>query len=181
MVRSTLLKTKGMVHIYTGNGKGKTTAAFGMAVRALGHNKRVYVAQFMKAMKYGEAIFLGNTENIVIEQFGNSKHLLNTDDIDKEHLEAFKKGYNKVADIIKTDNYDIVILDEILVSHFFKLVTTSEIINLINMKHENTELVLTGRYAPSEIYDYADLISEIKEVKHYYNTYKTPVREGIEN
>ncbi len=175
------MKTKGMVHIYTGNGKGKTTAAFGMAIRALGHNKRVYVAQFMKAMKYGEVIFLENTENIIIEQFGNSKHLLNTNDIDKEHLEAFQKGYNKVLDIIKTDKYDMIILDEILVSHFFKLVTTQEIINLIKVKHNDVELVLTGRYAPKELYKYVDLVSEINEVKHYYNTYKTPAREGIEN
>jgi len=173
--------TKGMAHIYTGNGKGKTTAAFGMAIRALGHNKKVYIAQFMKAMKYGEAIFLENTKNITIEQFGNSKHLLNTNDIDKEHLEAFKKGYNKVLNIIKTNKYDMVILDEILVSHFFKLVTTQNLITLMKSKHNDIELILTGRYAPVEIYEYADLISEIKEVKHYYNTYKTPVREGIEN
>lgn len=180
MLKSIVLN-KGMIHIYTGNGKGKTTAAFGMAIRALGHNKKIYVAQFMKAMKYGEAIFLENNNNIIIEQFGNSKHLLSTNDIDKEHLEAFKKGYNKVLEIIKTDAYDIVILDEILVSHFFKLVTTEEIINLMNAKHNSIELVLTGRYSPKELYEYADLVSEINEVKHYYNKYKTPPREGIEN
>jgi len=177
--------TEGMVHIITGNGKGKTTAAFGMAIRALGHNKKVYIAQFMKAMKYGEVLFLENQikdqKNITIKQFGHSSHLLNVNEIDKAHLDCFRVGYEEVMEIIKTDEFDMLILDEILVSHFFKLISTSEIIDLIRAKHKSLELVLTGRYAPVGLYDYVDLVSEIKERKHYYEHKKLAPREGIES
>ena len=175
---------QGMVHIITGNGKGKTTAAFGMAIRAMGHNKKVYIAQFMKAMKYGEVLFLENQikdqKNITIKQFGHTSHLLNVDEIDEVHLNCFKKGFDEVKELIKTDEYDILILDEILVSHFFKLVSTSEIIDLIRLRNKSLELVLTGRYAPVGLYDYVDLVSEIKEVKHYYEHKNLAPREGIE-
>jgi cob(I)alamin adenosyltransferase len=173
---------RGMVHIYTGNGKGKSTAAFGMAIRALGHNKKVYIAQFMKAMKYGEVLFLENQENITIKQFGNSKHLLSVDEIDQEHLDAFNKGYKEVLSIIEQNIHEMIILDEILVSHFFKLVTTEQIIHLIKKNKQNkSEMILTGRYAPKELYNVVDLVSEIKEIKHYYNEYKLEPRIGIES
>ncbi len=170
---------KGYTHIYTGNGKGKTTAAFGLALRALGHDFKIYIAQFMKAMEYGEVKFL--KKFIDIEQFGVSTHLISTDEVDPEHFKAAQKGYKKVLELVKSDKYDMIILDEIIVSHFFKLITLDQIINIIKNKNPKLELILTGRYAVEELYQYADLISEIKEIKHYYNTEQTPAREGIEN
>lgn len=168
-----------MVHIYTGNGKGKTTASIGLAVRALGHGFKVYMGQFMKGQIYGELRTLEKL-GVLVERFGTDNCIISLEHVQDIDREKAKAGYERVKKVITSGKYDLVILDEICICPFFKLLTTEEIIDLIKIKPDNTELVLTGRYAPEELFDHADLITEMKEIKHYYNTMGLMARDGIE-
>lgn len=170
---------KGMIHIYTGNGKGKTTASLGLAIRALGHNFKVYIGQFMKGQKYGELYTLEKL-GVTVERFGTENCIISPEHITQLDIEKAKKGFEKVKNILRKGEYDLVILDEICICPFFHLLSTEDILELMNSKAPNIELVLTGRYAPKELYDKADLITEMKEIKHYYNTSGLLARDGIE-
>lgn len=169
---------KGYTQIYTGNGKGKTTAAFGLALRAAGASKKVFMAQFVKGKMYSEikAVreFLPGVE---VKQFGLCCFIEVAPT--QKDIEAAQKGLAEVKEIIHSGNYDLLILDEVFIALFYKLFAVEEVIELIKTKPENMELVLTGRYAPKEIIDLADLVTEMKEVKHYY-TEGVEAREGIE-
>lgn len=157
---------RGYIHIYTGNGKGKTTAAFGLAVRAACSGKKVYIGQFIKDMQYNETQIEAYLPNIKIEQLGVGCF------IDREPNEAdrmiAKKALEKCAGIMKNGEFNVVILDEINIAVYFKLITTEEIILALNNRAKHVEVVLTGRYAPDELINKADLVTEMKEVKHYY-------------
>lgn len=168
-----------MVHIYTGNGKGKTTASLGLAIRALGHNFKVYIGQFMKGQRYGELNTLEKL-GVTVERFGTNSCIISPNHVQDIDREKAKFGYNRVKEVLKSGEYDLVILDEICICPFFNLINDKEIIDLIKLKPEKTELVLTGRYAPESLFEYADLITEMKEVKHYYNTMGLLARDGIE-
>ncbi len=169
---------KGYTHVYFGTGKGKTTAALGLAVRAAGCGLKVYIAQFIKGLIYSEIKCLKNlSDNITVKQYGRGCF------IKKEPTEqdvlAAKQGIEEVSRIISSGKYDVIILDEITVAEFFGLVTVAEITDIIKSKPGNVELVLTGRKADSKILDAADLVTEMREIKHYYNE-GVQARKGIE-
>jgi len=137
---------KGYIHIYTGNGKGKTTAAFGLAVRAACSGKKVYIGQFVKDMKYSETAIEAYMPHIKIEQLGEGCF------IDRPPLETDKiraqQALQQCAAILKSGDYHVVILDEIIIAIYFKLLTVEEVINMLNARAEQVEVILTGRYAP---------------------------------
>lgn len=169
---------KGYTHVYTGNGKGKTTASMGLMVRALGHDLKVYMGQFMKGQRYGELNTLEKL-GVSIERFGTENCIISPEHVTDLDLVKAKEGYKKVEKILLSKKYDLVVLDEICVSTYFNLITTDEILHLMKIKPQETELVLTGRYAPKEVIEAADLVTEMKEIKHYYNC-GVMARDGIE-
>ena len=170
----------GYIQIYTGDGKGKTTAALGLALRAVGAGLKVYILQFLKASRYSEHDTLDKyfKDKITWEQFGSEKYIV--EEPLPEHFEAVIKGFTKAKEILKSEEYDVVILDEIIVALFFKTCTVEQILELMDMKPRNVELILTGRKAPQELIDRADLVTEMKEIKHYYQQ-GIEARKGIEN
>ena len=169
---------KGYVHVYTGNGKGKTTASLGLAVRALGNDMKVYIGQFMKGQKYGELNVFEKLE-VPVERFGTENCIISPNHVTELDRQKAKDGYNRVKEILLSNKYDLVILDEICICPYFKLITPEEILELIEIKPKKTELVLTGRYAPSEVMEKADLVTEMREIKHYYSK-GVLARDGIE-
>ena len=172
---------QGFVQIYTGNGKGKSTAAIGQAVRAAGFGLRTYIAQFMKEYPYNELNSLKNlSEWITIEQFGGDEFVYKKELPGKEELEKASKGLQIVKEKMLSGEYDLIILDEAIVAIYFKLIETKDLINFIKAKPETVELILTGRYCPKELIDLADLVTEMEEVKHYYQKGITS-RRGIES
>ncbi|MCF6247167.1 MAG: cob(I)yrinic acid a,c-diamide adenosyltransferase [Desulfobacula sp.] len=168
---------KGYVQVYTGNGKGKTTASLGLAVRAAGAGLNVYIVQFLKKGDYSEIKALSEFENITIEQYGLGKFVKGKPSPDD--IEAGKAGYKKLCNILKTNKHDLVIAEEANVAVTYKLFTEDELLYLIDLKPDNVELVITGRGATQKIIEKADLVSEINEIKHYYKQGVT-ARVGIE-
>ena len=170
---------KGYVQIYTGNGKGKTTAALGLALRAAGNEMNVFIGQFMKGQDYGELKAAARLEPFVtIEQFGQPT-FVHVDKASEEDIRLAQEGLTRCREAMTSGRYDIVILDEVNVAIFFKLVTTEQVLELIEQKPEQVELVLTGRYAPEELVNKADLVTEMREIKHYY-AQGVVARKGIE-
>ena len=171
---------KGHVHIYTGNGKGKTTAALGLALRAAGHGLRTVIVQFMKGQHYSELDAVRKSSlPITIEQYGSPEFCRpEANDIDI-HRDLASKGLARAKEIVGTNDCDILVLDEICTALLFHLITLDDIITLIKNKPASMELVLTGRGAPEDLYPFCDLITEMKEIKHYY-TQGIQARVGIE-
>jgi len=170
---------KGFVQVYTGNGKGKTTAAFGLALRAVGRGLRVYIIQFIKGgFDYGELYVVDKLPNLTLKAFGRGKFVTEKP-AGKEDVELAEEALALAEEVVKSGEYDIVILDEINVALNLKLIKTEKVLQLINNKSKHVELILTGRYAPKEIIDAADLVTEMKEVKHPYNK-GFQARKGIE-
>lgn len=168
---------KGYIHIYTGDGKGKTTAAFGLALRMIMAGKKVYIGQFVKDMKYNETKIENYFDNITIEQLGKGCFI---NELPKEKdILAANEGLEQCLRILKSGEYDLVVLDELSIALHFKLFTVKEVIRILNNRAENVEVVITGRYAPKELLDVADLVTEMKEIKHYY-TKGVGCRDGIE-
>lgn len=169
---------QGYVHVYTGNGKGKTTAALGLAIRASGAGLKVFIGQFIKAKAYNELLAISMYfKQITIKQYGIGCFLISMPS--QEDIDAACHGFGEVTKIIKADKYDMVILDEINVALYFNLVEIEDVLDLMENKPEHLELVLTGRYAPQALIDKADLVTEMKEVKHYYQN-GIVARNGIE-
>lgn len=171
---------RGMIHVYTGNGKGKTTAALGLALRAVGHGFRVYMIQFMKGnINYGELKGAKRlSPGFYIKQVGRET-FVDFDNPDPEDIRLARDGLHLAKKIVSSGKFDIVILDEINVAVYFKLIPVEEIIDLIKKKPQHVELILTGRYAHEKIVDMADLVTEMREIKHYF-TKGVKSREGIE-
>lgn len=166
-----------MIQVYTGNGKGKTTAAIGLALRAAGAGKNVYIGQFAKGKCYNEIKALKKISKIKIEQFGRSCFIKKLPgEVD---LQLAVKGLNRAREIIAERKYQMVILDEINIAVKFKLIPLISLLTLMKEVPGKTELVLTGRYAHPKVKELADLVSDIKEVKHYYNK-GIKARRGIE-
>ena len=173
--------SKGYVQIYTGNGKGKTTAAIGQAVRAAGFGLKSYIAQFMKEYPYNELNGLKHlNEWITIEQFGGDDFVYKKELPGKEDLAKAQKGLASAKEKMLSGEYDLIILDEAIIAIYFKLFKKEELINFIKQKPKNVELILTGRYCPEGLIELADLVTEMKEVKHYYQKGITS-RRGIES
>ena len=159
------METKGYLQVYTGNGKGKTTAAFGLAVRALCAGKRVFIGQFVKSMKYNEtrleACFPGR---LAVRQFGRGCFL----DHRHEDVRLVQEGLRECAAILASGEWDLVILDELTIAVYFGLLSDKEILEVIGLRDTGTEVVITGRYASEALLALADLVTEMREVKHYY-------------
>lgn len=168
---------KGMVHVYTGNGKGKTTSAIGLAVRAVGAGLNVYIGQFAKGMKYSELNSLTYIDNIKVEQFGQN-YFIKGKPTDK-NINSAQNGFYKIKEILKSGQYEVVILDEANIATYYDLFTVDELINVIEKRADNVEVIITGRMADQKLIDYADLVTEMKEIKHYYNQ-GVIARTGIE-
>ncbi len=172
---------KGFVQVYTGNGKGKTTAALGLAVRSAGFGLKTYIAQFMKEFPYSEITALKYLDEwITVEQFGGDEFVYKKQPPGEKEVAKVKTGLNRARENMLSGNFDIIILDEVCVSIYFKLLTVDEILEFIKLKPENVEIVITGRYCPEEIINIADLVTEMKEVKHYYEN-GVIARRGIES
>ncbi|MBU0503355.1 MAG: cob(I)yrinic acid a,c-diamide adenosyltransferase [Candidatus Omnitrophota bacterium] len=165
-----------MIQVYTGEGKGKTTAALGLAIRAAGAGLKVYICQFAKARESGELVALKKIKNIKLERFGTSCFIRK---IGKADIESAKEGLINCAKAIKSGKYDMVILDEINIASGLRLIDTEAICRLLKQAPKKIEIILTGRNAPKEIIACADLVSEIKEVKHYFHK-GIKARRGIE-
>jgi cob(I)alamin adenosyltransferase len=169
---------KGYIQVYTGNGKGKTTAALGITLRTICAGNKVFFGQFMKGQDYSELKACQLLPGLTMEQFGGVC-FINGKPTDQD-IEDAHKGLDKMRTVLASGEYDMVVFDEINTSLFFHLVSVEEVLAALDLKPERTEVILTGRYAPQEIMDRADLVTEMKEIKHYYNA-GIDSRVGIEN
>jgi len=196
---------QGMVHVYTGTGKGKTTASLGLALRAVGHNLKVFIVQFMKSGDTGELFAIERyVPNIKLVQVGKdaldekqmkifsykkqeekrSENKLTEDEVyvflpDDDEREASRRGLELAKKVIMKGEVDLVILDEINCCLEKKLIPVEEILELIKNKPDHVELILTGRGAPQALMDAADYVSEVRRVKHPYDR-GILARKGIE-
>jgi len=172
---------RGYIQVYTGNGKGKTTAALGLALRAAGRGMRTYVAQFLKKGEYGELLaakrFL--PEMIVIEQFGLPEFHHRENGVRRAEREAAEAGLDAAKNAMAGGEYRIVILDEVNTLLHFKIMAVEPVLQLLDEKPEALEMILTGRYAPAEVLARADLITDMQEIRHYYQK-DIQARTGIE-
>ena len=172
---------KGYVQVNTGNGKCKTTAALGLAFRAMVYGLKTYIGQFMKGQKYSELDAVKMMSGfITVEQYGKKNFTCVKNTPDPKNVEMAKTGLIKARGAMLSGKYNIIILDEINTAYFFHLITLDEMLNFIAVKPDGVELVFTGRYAPQELIDAADLVTEMVEVKHYYKKGITS-RIGIED
>ncbi len=168
---------KGYIQLYTGDGKGKTTAAFGLALRAVGAGKQVFIAQFVKGMHYAEIDAIQRFPEIELKQYGLDCFIVNKPT--QNDIDAARVGLKEVSQIIAENKADILILDEICIALHYHLFEIEEVVALLKNKPAEMEIVMTGRYAPPELYEMADLVTEMTEVKHYYNQ-GVEARKGIE-
>ena len=157
---------RGLVQVYTGNGKGKTTAAIGLAIRASGAGLKVYIHQFIKGGPCSEIKTLKNIKNIKVEQCGRGCFIKGNPKA--KDVVCAESGLAKVRSIIGSGKYDIVILDEINVALKLGLLQAKEVVDIIKNKPKATELVLTGRGCPASVIKYADLVTQMREIKHPY-------------
>ena len=169
IIQSTIDKyQKGIVLVLTGDGKGKTTAAIGQALRAAGHGKKIFIVQFMKGKKYGEVLCAEkNLPGITFIQSGLDSFVMK-DNPAPVDIDLAQQGLKLAGEAVASGKYEMVILDEINVALDFKLVSTREVLTMIKNKPDNVDIVLTGRYAPAEIIEAADTVSEVREIKHHY-------------
>lgn len=169
---------KGYVQVYTGDGKGKTTAAMGLALRAAGAGLKVFIGQFVKGMHYAELESLKRFSDLInIKQFGRNCFIRN--DPTEEDRKRAQEGLQEIRKIINSGEYQVVILDEINIALYYKLFPLEEVLELIQNKPQDIELILTGRRADPKIIELADLVTEMREIKHYYQK-GVQARDGIE-
>lgn len=170
---------KAYLHIYTGDGKGKTTAAVGLCARALGAGLKIYFAQFMKGKESGEfAVLKKWDDNFDFETFSDDCFIWNKASI--EQCKLAQRGLVKVEKILKSAEYDLVIMDEANNCIEKGLFTVDQLLDTIKYKAEETELVITGRSADRKLIEAADLVTEMKKVKHYFDK-GVRARKGIES
>ena len=169
---------KGYIQIYTGNGKGKTTAAFGLALRAVGAGLKVYIAQFVKGVDYSDLNSVKRlSDSITLRQFGLG-FFVNREP-DKEDIRVAREGLKEVQEIMCSGMYDLVILDEANIATHYNLFSVEDLLDFMRAKPESVELVITGRMADPQVIESADLVTEMKEIKHYYHN-GVEARIGIE-
>jgi len=171
---------KGLVQVYTGNGKGKTSAAFGLALRAIGRGLKVYIIQFIKGgFDYGELYMIDKLPNLTLKAFGRGK-FVTAKPPEKEDIKLAEEALQLSEKVVTSGEYDVVILDEVSVALNLKLISLDDVLELIRAKPKHVELVLTGRSAPNEIIEVADLVTEMREIKHPFSK-GFPARKGIEH
>lgn len=169
------------MQVYTGDGKGKTTAALGLALRAAGRGLRVYICQFMKGRETGESMAIERylSTLITIKKCGGKKFIIDRKNPPQEEVARAREGLLEAREALVSGIYDVVILDEVNIAIYFNLLEEEKVLEFIRAKPENVELILTGRHAPRSIIEASDLVTEMREVKHYYKN-GVPAREGIE-
>ncbi len=172
---------EGYIQIYTGDGKGKTTAALGLAFRAIGHHYKVFMIQFMKGcIEYGELETARQlAPYMTIVQMGRDT-FVNKENPDPVDIELAQKGVALALEVMAKNQVDILILDEINVAVDYGLVSLEQAIELMEKKPPDMELIMTGRYAHPELVKRAHLVTEMVEIKHYYSLLGVDAREGIE-
>jgi cob(I)alamin adenosyltransferase len=172
---------KGLVHIYTGDGKGKTTAAIGLIIRATGHQKKVYLLQFLKGRITGEMNILKDIPLITIKRPNKSgKFIFQMNEKEKAELKSeVHQAWQELVRITRTSGYEVIVIDEIMGAITNNLVTLEEVIELIQNRDKKKELILTGRNAPEGLIELADYVTEMKMIKHPYQQ-DIPARKGIE-
>lgn len=169
---------KGYVQVYTGNGKGKTTAAIGQAIRAAGAELKVFMGQFIKGMYYCELESLKKfSDFITVHQYGRDCFICGKPC--QEDFQCAQDGLKDIREKINSGNYDLVILDEVNMATYYKLFEVEKVLEIIYNKPQSVELILTGRMADPRIIEAADLVTEMKEIKHYYQQ-GVQARKGIE-
>ncbi len=169
---------KGYIQVYTGNGKGKTTAALGLSLRAVCAGKKVHFGQFVKGMDYSELKAVEYLPNFTIAQYGRDCFIFNnpTD----EDIRVACKGLKEIEKILQDDIHDVVVLDELNIALHYRLFSLEDVMEVLAKRKRDKEIIITGRYAPDEIIEMADLVTEMKEVKHYYKK-GVMARKGIES
>lgn len=169
---------KGYIQVYTGNGKGKTTAALGLALRAAGAGLKVYIMQFIKKRRCSEHKALERFSDLItIKQSGTG--FLKTGRRTRREIEAARKGLKEIEEVIQSRRYDLVILDEINVATHYGLIDVDELLKILDSKPPQVEVILTGRYADERVIERADLVTEMKKIKHYRDA-GVKARCGIE-
>ena len=168
----------GYVQLYTGDGKGKTTAALGLALRASGSGMRTYIGQFMKGQHYGELDAVRGHPLITIEQYGDVR-CIHREEVTPEHVAQAQRGLERAQEAMQSGEYDVVVLDEVSRAIWFGLLDTQEVLAFLDPRPACVEVILTGRRAPSELIERADLVTEMQEIKHYYQQ-GVMARKGIE-
>ncbi|PIP35593.1 MAG: cob(I)yrinic acid a,c-diamide adenosyltransferase [Desulfobacterales bacterium CG07_land_8_20_14_0_80_52_14] len=169
---------RGYVQVYTGNGKGKTTAALGLALRAVGAGLKVFIGQFIKLGEYSEIKALRRfSDQIQVEQFGLGRFLKGRPS--PENIAAARKGLARIREVMASGQYQLIILEEANVAAKLGLITVQDILDIIEAKPDDVELVITGRHASRRIIDAADLVTEMKSIKHYFDK-GVEARLGIE-
>ncbi len=161
-------KKPGLIMVFTGDGKGKTTAAVGQAVRALGHGYRVYMIHFMKGRDYGEFLATAQLPNLTIVRAGRDD-FVNREKPEAIDIELAKDGFSKAGEAVTSGNYDLVVLDEIIVAVDYGLIGEEELLDLLGKKPAEVSVILTGRGASAELVKRADMVSEILAIKHHYS------------
>lgn len=170
----------GYVHLYTGNGKGKTTAALGLALRMAGSGGRCRIVQFMKGQHYSEIEAVKRLDGLIeIEQHGSPDFCVPEADDLPHHREFAGRGLARAEASVTDTSLSLVVLDEIVTAVYFTLITEADISALMRGRHPGLELVLTGRYAPPALIEKCDLVTEMKEIRHYYQA-GVNARQGIE-
>jgi cob(I)alamin adenosyltransferase len=169
---------KGLIHVYTGDGKGKTTAAIGIGVRAVGSGLRVHMIQFMKGRRYSELDALERLPGFTVVQFGRDE-FVSKKKPEQIDIDLAQKGLAHAQEVLRKNEYDVIILDEINVAVDYHLISLADVLKLMKMKPDSMELILTGRYANPELVRQADLVSEMLEIKHPYQK-GVPARKGID-
>ena len=170
---------KGLVELYTGNGKGKTTAALGVVLRAVGHGLRVHVVYFMKGdTRYGEQEVLSRLPGVSFARFGQPG-FVDPSNVKEEEKEEARKALAEARRAMVSGQYDLVVLDEVNVAAAWKLVPIEDVLHLIRDKPERVELIFTGRYAPAELVEAVDLVTEMVQVKHPFQK-GIKARQGID-
>jgi cob(I)alamin adenosyltransferase len=172
------MTSKGYVQVYTGDGKGKTTAALGLALRAAGAGLKIFIGQFVKGMEYSEVKALKRfSEEITIRQYGLDCFIYQQPtDVD---IQAARKGLEEIGKVLEKGEHSLVILDEVNIATYYNLFSEEALLEVLENRHEGVEVVLTGRKAGDRLIAYADLVTDMFEGKHYYQK-GVEAREGIE-
>lgn len=169
----------GLVHVFTGDGKGKTSAALGVALRAAGHGLKTHITFFMKGeFPYGEQKTLALLPNMSVARFG-SLEFVDPANVKPEEREQARLALEDARKAVHSGRFDLVILDEVNVAAAWNLIDAKDVVRLIREKPEDLELILTGRYAGKDVIAAADLVTEMKEIKHPYKK-GIPSRKGID-
>ncbi len=169
---------RGYIQVYTGNSKGKTTAALGLALRAAGAGLKVFIGQFIKKRKCSEHKALERFKDLItVKQYGTG--FLKSRKPTRSEIAAAKKGFEEIKKIASSKKYDMVILDEIHIAVHYNLLSVENILDLLDARPSQMEIVLTGRYADERVMERADLVTEMREIKHYFKK-GVKARRGIE-